>query len=499
MDFVLGYFIITLAPSADKRALGTRFTPDSLKQLKTGIQNLLKFFLKRKEKLEDFTFFMGLYVAKRNKYAIVPQESVQGDRKRKLIQPSDQELRDKFLAQPVEEVSEPEDLLLIVGTALLEADMGRGTSVLLQIRRSFISVKADEEGKHFVAVKGNLRRKTNNGNSSKFKPMNFKISSELEVKAIKKLLDTLPSVGCINCVHSTPPRAVGEDSKCVCDSLFLRQRELLHWRKTDKVWYARQAWSENKLDQLTASVSKKAGTAKVYTNGSIRPSNMTSLTMTGMSSDQLAHSFNLQKNHGQQEKYKRLGELMNDDQKRMATMVNTASGRNFLRGGINEFGSVQQKKSLQPNMYARFKGLMEDQGEDRVVSEEKEEGVGVEKENYDDNLEERAERDDVREGLEEVPSVVEKARDDTEVLQVGEKVFGKIYGFPPWPAELVDINPSNGKGTVVFIDGSVGRNATTLAFNRENFMKMVKTSKFKKTGSGSKARFLDDCKSLGMS
>ena len=301
MDFVLGYFIITLAPSADKRALGTRFTPDSLKQLKTGIQNLLKFFLKRKEKVEDFTFFMGLYVAKRNKYAIVPQESVQGDRKRKLIQPSDQELRDKFLAQPVEEVSEPEDLLLIVGTALLEADMGRGTSVLLQIRRSFISVKADEEGKHFVAVKGNLRRKTNNGNSSKFKPMNFKISSELEVKAIKKLLDTLPSVGCNNCVHSTPPRAVGEDSKCVCDSLFLRQRELLHWRKTDKVWYTRQAWSENKLDQLTASVSKKAGTAKVYTNGSIRPSNMTSLTMTGMSSDQLAHFFNLQKDHWQQE------------------------------------------------------------------------------------------------------------------------------------------------------------------------------------------------------
>ena len=177
----------------------------------------------------------------------------------------------------------------------------------------------------------------------------------------------------------------------------------------------------------------------------------------------------------------------------------TASGRNFLRGGINEFGSVQQKKSLKPNMYARFKGLMEGQGEDRVVTEEKDEGVGVEKENYDDNLEERAERDDVREGLEEVPSVVVKAKDDTEVLQVGEKVFGKIYGFPPWPAELVDINPSNGKGTVVFVDGSVGRNATTLAFNRENFMKMVKTSKFKKTGSGSKARFLDDCKSLGMS
>ena len=52
------------------------------------------------------------------------------------------------------------------------------------------------------------------------------------------------------------------------------------------------------------------------------------------------------------------------------------------------------------------------------MTEEKEEGVGVEKENYDDNLEERAERDDVREGLEEVPSDVAKAREVTEVLQV---------------------------------------------------------------------------------
>jgi hypothetical protein len=59
------------------------------------------------------------------------------------------------------------------------------------------------------------------------------------------------------------------------------------------------------------------------------------------------------------QKYKRLWEMMNDDQKRMATIVNTASGRKFLRGGINEFGSVRQKKDLQQNIYSRFKGLME--------------------------------------------------------------------------------------------------------------------------------------------
>ena len=66
---------------------------------------------------------------------------------------------------------------------------------------------------------------------------------------------------------------------------------------------------------------------------------MTYLTMTGMSSDQLAHSFNLHQNYAHQ-----LGELMSDDQKQMATMVNSASGRKFLRGGTNEFESVQQKK-----------------------------------------------------------------------------------------------------------------------------------------------------------
>ena len=491
LDFVLGFFIISLVPAADKRALGTRYTPDSLKQLKTGLQNILKFFLKRKEKVEDLTFFMGLYTAKRNKYAVVPQENIQGDRKRKMIISTDQELRDRFLTKPADDVAEPEELLLIVGTILLESDISRGTAVLGQIRRSFVSIKADGEGKHYIVVKGNARRKTNNGNSKKYKPMNFKIMGELEVKAIKKLLDTLPSVGCHNCTLSTPARTVGENSNCVCDHIFLKQRDLLHWRKTDKVWFARQKWSDNKLEKLTAMVSMKAGTAKVYSNGSIRPSNMTSLTMTGMSSDQLAHSFGLQQNYGQQEKYKRLGEMMNDDQKRMATMVNTASGRKFLRGGTNEFGSVQQKKDLQPNIYSRFKGLMEGLEEDETDMEE-EEG-----ETYDD-LEKILEQDihEVEEGNSEVKSV---GKDIDKVHKVGDKVFGKIYGFPPWPAELIETNAPPGKMTVVFVDGSVGRNATTLTFNEENFIKLVKTSKFKKTGSGSKASFLADCKCWGLS
>ena len=92
--------------------------------------------------------------------------------------------------------------------------------------------------------------------------------------------------------------------------------------------------------------------------------------------------------------------MMNDEQKRMATMVNTASGRKFLRGGTNEFGSVQQKKDLQPNIYSRFKGLMEGLEEDETDMEE-EEG-----ETYDD-LEKILEQDihEVEEGNSEVKSV----------------------------------------------------------------------------------------------
>ena len=38
VDFVLGYFILNIEPAADNRSLGTRFTPGSLKQIKTGLQ-----------------------------------------------------------------------------------------------------------------------------------------------------------------------------------------------------------------------------------------------------------------------------------------------------------------------------------------------------------------------------------------------------------------------------------------------------------------------------
>ena len=136
-------------------------------------------------------------------------------------------------------------------------------------------------------------------------------------------------------------------------------------------------------------------------------------------------------------------------------------------------------------------------------------GMEEEGESYDD-LEEGLEQHEGKEsvgsedihqveGDSENMSVGAEAKDIEESHKVGDNVFGKIYGFPPWPAELIETNPPPGKKTVVFVDGSVGRNATTLTFNEENFIKLVKTSKFKKTGSGSKASFLADCKCWGLS
>ena len=69
----------------------------------------------------------------------------------------------------------PEDLSLIVGSNLLEVDVSRGTAVLKQIRRQFISVQNDEEGKAMVVVRGNVRRKTNAGISKHYKPMDLKV------------------------------------------------------------------------------------------------------------------------------------------------------------------------------------------------------------------------------------------------------------------------------------------------------------------------------------
>ena len=49
--------------------------------------------------------------------------------------------------------------------------------MLKQIRRQFISVQNDEEGKAMVVVRGNVRRKTNSGIIKLYKPMDLKVGN----------------------------------------------------------------------------------------------------------------------------------------------------------------------------------------------------------------------------------------------------------------------------------------------------------------------------------
>ena len=49
---------------------------------------------------------------------------------------------------------------------------------------------------------------------------------------------------------------------------------------------------------------------------------------------------------------------MTDEKKRLTSMVLTPSGREFMRGGENKFGSVVNKGSLQKNMFKNFTNVM---------------------------------------------------------------------------------------------------------------------------------------------
>ena len=51
---------------------------------------------------------------------------------------------------------------------------------------------------------------------------------------------------------------------------------------TEKMCLSDISKIKKKLSGITAMVSKEAGTKKRYTNGSIRPTNLTSLAMTGV-------------------------------------------------------------------------------------------------------------------------------------------------------------------------------------------------------------------------
>ena len=107
IDLVLGYFFLWLAPQQGSSALGKRYVPRTLKNIKTKLQNLLEFFLKRRDfnlRSAEAQFSKSMYQAKQNltaKRAGGPGEGVQGDRERQAFTPADQKRIDAWILTKV--------------------------------------------------------------------------------------------------------------------------------------------------------------------------------------------------------------------------------------------------------------------------------------------------------------------------------------------------------------------------------------------------------------
>ena len=86
IDVFMGYFWLWHAPQEGGSSLGkTRFTVETLKQIRTKIQNVINHMLKRKDvnlSSQAMTFSNNMYISKRNSTAVEPMVGNAGDRKR---------------------------------------------------------------------------------------------------------------------------------------------------------------------------------------------------------------------------------------------------------------------------------------------------------------------------------------------------------------------------------------------------------------------------------
>ena len=89
--------------------------------------------------------------------------------------------REKPIIDPTLQVVTPEELQLKVAYILLEATVGRGASLLSQIRRQYITIHTDQTGGKTARIRGNAKRKTMSGRSSDYRPLDVTIYGHFEV------------------------------------------------------------------------------------------------------------------------------------------------------------------------------------------------------------------------------------------------------------------------------------------------------------------------------
>ena len=332
IDVFMGYFWLWHAPQEGGSSLGkTRFTVETLKQIRTKIQNVINHMLKRKDvnlSSQAMTFSNNMYISKRNSTAVEPMVGNAGDRKRVALTKEDREKLDEWMTSSLETVS-AHHLQLKAGTIILETTCARGTDFLRQIRRSYVSVQLDAKGCKVLKIRGNVRTKTKQGRSADYKPLNHCITTEEEVACIEKLLFHLPEVGCQWCTGHNPPKLIAQDQKCACEDLFLKpldENKKTVWVKTQKTWYCRQRRGDSWFKQMMKKVSSAADLSKVYNNGSMRPTVVTELLASGLGNRQVME-FSGHKSGAMVQHYSRKLEQMTDDEKKKAAELLTSSGR----------------------------------------------------------------------------------------------------------------------------------------------------------------------------
>ena len=108
IDIFVGYLWVWMGPKEGGGSLGgTRYTTDSLKQIKTKIQNVVINMMKRKDvdlSSISLTFANNMYNAKRNSTAIEPMKGNAGDRKRTALSKEDSAKMDDWMLSDLDQV-----------------------------------------------------------------------------------------------------------------------------------------------------------------------------------------------------------------------------------------------------------------------------------------------------------------------------------------------------------------------------------------------------------
>ena len=107
IDVFVGHLWVWMGPKEESGSLGgTRFTTDTLKQIKTKIQNVIIIILKRRDVnlISIGMTFANMYNAKRNSTSIKSMSGNAGDRKRAALSREDSAKMDDWMLSDHDQV-----------------------------------------------------------------------------------------------------------------------------------------------------------------------------------------------------------------------------------------------------------------------------------------------------------------------------------------------------------------------------------------------------------